>query len=734
MVKIKDEPHIKADGSIDLEEWLKHLETEHHYHSTQLIRNACVLSQLAGSHHATDTGESCLQQGLATAELLVDLDLDQETIAAAIVQDTVQFADLTVEDIEEQLGPQVGKLVAGVERMSELSNLRGFNPATANPNSIDNIRKMLLAMVDDVRVVLIKLADHLVVLRAVANLDDKFRRRVASETMQVYAPLANRLGLGAMKWEMEDLAFRILEPEQYKSIAKSLKARRVDRDRYKDLIVTTLKQALHDAGIQHAKISGRSKHIHSIYRKMQRKKVTIENIFDATAVRILVDNIEDCYHALGVVHHLWTPIKEEYDDYIIQPKENGYASLHTAVVGPEDKIFEVQIRTYEMHSAAELGVAAHWAYKEGAASTQSAHERKIAWLRDVMSWHREMAHSAGVPEELENQFLDDRIYVFTPNGDLVELPHKATPLDFAYQIHSQIGHRCRGAKVHGHIVPLTHTLKTGDQVEIITTREPKPSRDWINPNAGYLHTSRARAKVLHWFKQQNFAVNKKEGEDILEHELKKLHLPKPNIDELAKQFNLKTGDDFLAALGRGDIRLTQLIHRIAPVVKAETEIPALSKSTTIHLPGSGDVNVAGVGNLLTHYASCCHPVPGDPIIGYITIGHGISIHRQDCSNIHHLEEAYHERLLPVSWGEHATKVYPVTVNITASDRSELIHDITQLFSAERIRLNSMNTHSDHDKNTIYLKLTLQVSSLSDLSKILDKIKLVNGVLDVHRVE
>ena len=734
MVKVKDEPHIREDGSIDLDVWLKHLESEHHYKSTRLIHSALVLSQLAGDDHTTDTGESCLQKGLATAELLVDLELDEETISAAIIQDAVQFGELNVDDIEEQLGPEVAKLVSGVERMSELSTIRGFNPATAKPNTVDNIRKMLLAMVDDVRVVLIKLADHLVVLRACAHLDDKIRRQVATETVQIYAPLANRLGIGAMKWQMEDLAFHILEPITYKSIAKSLKERRMDRDRYKDLIVSTLKKAIPEAGIQHAEITGRSKHIHSIYSKMVRKKVGIENIYDATAVRILVDTVEDAYLALGIVHQLWEPIPEEFDDYINKPKENGYQSLHTAVVGPDDKAFEVQIRTYQMHELAELGVAAHWAYKEGTSKTLSSHERKIEWLRSVMSWHREIANSAGVSDELENQFLDDRIYVFTPTGDLMELPCGATPLDFAYAIHSGVGNRCRGAKVDGHIVPLTHILKTGDQIEILTMKEPKPSRDWMNPHAGYLKSSRARAKVLSWFKQQDFSVNRKEGDDILERECRKLHIPKPNLDELASVFNLKTGDDFLAALGRGDIRMTQIIHRITPPSKSEHEIPALTKTTAVHLPGAKDINVAGIGNLLTHYAKCCHPLPGDEIIGYITIGQGISIHRGDCSNILHLGEEYHERLLPVSWGDQQITLHPVTIKIDANDRSELLRDITNLFSHEKTRLNSINTQMDDKKNRMYLQLTLQINSLSELSKMMDKLKLINGVHDVQRVE
>lgn len=736
MVKVKEDPTRLSDGSIDLESWLNELEQKNPQLNHDLIRNACLLSQIAGMEMPTESGESCLQQGLAMAEILVDLDIDSETIAAAVVYDSVQYAELTIEDVEEHLGSKLAKLVSGVERMNAVNNLRGMS-RMHNRNQIDNIRKMLLAMVDDARCVLIKLAERLRVLRTIAPLPQHVKRSLAIEVKEIYAPLANRLGIGSIKWEMEDLAFRYLNPDKYKEIAKGLNSRRLDRDRYVTMIVETLEQALTEKGLKGFKVYGRSKHIHSIFRKMSRKNVPISEIYDATAVRVLVNSIDDCYIVLGVVHDLWQQIIIEFDDYIANPKPNGYKSLHTAVVGPEQKNFEVQIRTFQMHDEAELGVAAHWKYKEGTGFQKENHERKIDWLREVLEWQRELAQTGTDDDgELDEEFLDDRVYIFTPGGDVLDLPLGSTPLDFAYRVHSEIGHRCRGAKVDGRIVQLTHVLKTGEQVEVLTGKEARPSRDWLNPHLGYLKSSRAKAKIHHWFKLLNYDKNREEGAAILERELKRLDLKSDKLSEVAKSLNFKKKDDLLAALGRGDVRFAQILQRLPEAPKEEGRKNTIllknkveSKKTEY---ATGDVHIEGVGNLLTHIARCCQPVPGDDIIGYITTGRGISIHQKTCANILHANESQQNRLIEVTWGGNVSEGYKVDIIIHAYDRSGLLRDVTQLLTTEKANVYALSTNINKEENTAVIYLTLEVDGLEALSRLLDKLKQIQNITDVKR--
>lgn len=642
MVKVKEDPIRLSDGSIDLESWLSLLEINNPKLNLDLIRSACFLSHIAGNEMPTESGESCLQQGLAMAEILVDLDVDSETIAAAIIIDSVQYGELTIEDIAEHLGDNIAKLVVGVERMNAISNMRGMSRMQGR-HQIDNIRKMLLAMVDDARGVLIKLAERLRVLRAIAPLSTSIKRPIAIEIQEIYAPLANRLGIGTIKWEMEDLAFRYLNPDKYKEIAKGLKSRRLDRDRYVTLIVDTLNKDLDAKGLKDFKVYGRSKHINSIFKKMSRKNVPLNEIYDATALRVLVKDNDDCYSVLGVVHDIWQQILVEFDDYIANPKANGYKSLHTAVTGPENKAFEVQIRTYQMNDEAELGVAAHWKYKEGSGFQKENHERKIDWLREVLEWHKELAEGKVSKDNiLDDEFLDERVYIFTPEGDVLDLPKGSTPLDFAYRVHSEIGHRCRGSKIDGAMVQLTHQLQTGEQVEILTGNESRPSRDWLNPNLNYIKCSRTKAKIHHWFKQLDYDKNKDEGIAILERELKRLNLKFEKLAQISKDLNFKNKDDLMAALGRGDIKSTQILNRIQAKPKEVESIEQIqlknSKPIKADSYSTSDVQIEGVGNLLTHIAKCCQPVPGDEIIGYITTGRGISIHKQECLNIFHAND------------------------------------------------------------------------------------------------
>lgn len=731
MVRVKDTTPLASDGSIDVELWLHQLNCKGYLENLELIRSACTLSQLAGQDHATETGQTCLQQGLSMADLLADLEVDHDTLAAAIIFENVHYADLSIDDVEEQLGHNIAKLVKGIEKMSAMNNFQALNKYPQNKNQIDNIRKMLLAMVDDVRVVLIKLAERLCILRTAGHLSEAIRKQLATEAMEIYAPLANRLGIGAIKWEMEDLAFRYLHPEEYKAIAKGLKAKRLDRDNFVNGIVEQLNHQIRASGAQHFAVYGRSKHIHSIAKKMHRKNVALDEIYDATAVRILVDTEAQCYEVLGMVHTLWRQIPAEFDDYIFNPKPNGYQSLHTAVEGPEGRVFEVQIRTFHMHDLAEMGVAAHWKYKEGGVQQKESHERKIEWLRDVLAWHQEMATNKGVSDNIATEFLEDRVYVFTPDGDVLDLQQGVTPLDFAYHVHSDLGHRCRGAKINGHIVPLTYQLKTGDKVEVLTGKEIKPSRDWINPHLNYLKTARAKAKVLHWFKMQDYDDNVQDGKELLDKELKSLGIKSDKLNEVASALHFKKTDDLYANLGRGDIKLGQIINRLAPPEVSEQNVLKFVKQQKPEVSGS-DLRIEGVGNLLTFMARCCQPVPGDVVVGYITLGRGVSIHRQDCSNIIHASEKQKQRFLQVSWGVSTRENYVVDVLIKAFDRADLLKDVTALLSNEKAHVYALQTSSDKHENTAFLTLTVEIDGLNSLSRLLAKLEQIPNVIEARR--
>ncbi len=730
MVRIKEQTHILDDGSIDLNAWLEHLALKPHYVDNHQIHNACLLSQLTGQDQATESGFSCLQQGLAIAEILADLDVSQEALAAAILYDSVQFAELDIEDIREQLGDKTAKLVEGVERMGSIDMVRKLG-VSHHRSQMDNVRKMLLAMVDDVQVVLIKLAERLYVLRSAKRMPESFKQHIASEVMQIYAPLANRLGVGQIKWEMEDLAFRYLQPEKYKEIASGLSGKRLERERFVDETTTTLRDKVKQLGISESQVDGRAKHIHSIDKKMQRKNVDLSQIYDAIAVRVLVPTIEDCYKVLSVVHAEWDRIPEEFDDYIADPKPNGYRSLHTAVTSPEGRVFEVQIRTFQMHEEAELGVAAHWRYKEGVTGSMASHEQKIQWLRDVLAWQKEVTrHGADALEDHTTQFLEARIYVFTPNGDVIDLQRNSTPLDFAYSIHSEVGNRCRGAKVNDHIVPLTHTLNTGDKIEILTAKNGKPSRDWLNPHLGYVTSSRAKAKIMQWFKQQHYDKNVETGQAMFDREVRKLNVKEFKLDKIAKQLNYKKPNDMLAALGRGDLRHTQILAKLLQHTKPLTPVKHKPVKTT--RVRDDQIMVHGVGNLLTQTAKCCNPLPGDDIIGYITITRGVTIHRKDCPNILHSQEKQQKRLLSVSWGSKQTEAMRIDLMIQAYDRSGLLHDISSVLKQDHTDILALTVETDRDENTCYISVAIQLDDINHLSRVLDRLQQLSNVIDVKR--
>ncbi|EWS98012.1 GTP diphosphokinase [Pseudoalteromonas sp. SCSIO 43095] len=660
-------------------------------------------------------------------EILVELNLDADSLATAYLTPYYLNDVVSIDAVEEHLGNHVAVLLTGVSQMATISTLAHQGNGTVQ---VDNIRRMLLAMVEDVRAVVIKLAEQVCHLRNVKDAAEEERVIAAKETADIFAPLANRLGIGQLKWELEDLAFRYLHPDIYKNIAKQLDDKRLAREAYMADMVEQVKQRLHEAGIK-AEVYGRPKHIYSIYKKMVKKNYEFDQLFDIRAMRIVVERLQDCYGALGIVHTNWRHLNKEFDDYVATPKQNGYQSIHTVVFGPEGKTVEIQIRTHDMHQDAELGVAAHWMYKEGALPGRgSGYEQKISWLRKLLQWQEEVVDGSDLAQELKNQVVEDRVYVFTPRGDIFDLPLGATPLDFAYYIHSNVGHRCIGAKVFGKIVPFTHQLSTGDQVEILTQKQPNPSRDWLNPSLGYIKSSRARAKIHHWFKQLDRDKNLSAGKEILDNELQKLELTYKDLDPAIKRFNFRELDDLMVAIGAGDIRLNQMLNFITDRTEHEPVIRFKSPSKV-----TGDKNgivVDGVGSLMSHVARCCRPVPGDEIIGYITQGRGIAVHREDCDSFSNLKNKHPERVISVSWSDDISSSYALTIRIEASDRSGLIRDISSALANEKVNVLNMNVNTVDSTQTAIFVMQIEVHDLQGTNKVLSKLHQIEGVHSAKR--
>lgn len=746
MVKVRDDHPLTTDGQVDLESWLQKRHSQLDELDVAVLRRACEVSQQAearaiAAENIWSPYSSSFQTGLDMAVILADLKLDQDSLVAAVLYRAVREGKLALEAVQAQFGAAPAKLIDGVLKMAAIGAMLKPNPTAAlgqqASEQLDSVRKMLMALVDDVRVALIKLAERTCAIRAVKNADEQKRYKVAREVFDIYAPLAHRLGIGHLKWELEDLSFRYIEPDTYKRVAKMLDEKRVDREQYMERAIAAIKGALHEQGID-AKIDGRVKHIYSIWRKMQRKAIDFSQIYDIRAVRVMVAEVKDCYAALGVVHTLWKHIPKEFDDYIAMPKPNGYRSLHTAVVGPEGKVLEVQIRTQDMHEEAELGVCAHWHYKQGGKlSQETGYEQKIAWLRQVLDWHEELGDLSALADQLNREIHQERIYVFTPEGHVVDLQSGATPLDFAYGVHTQIGHRCRGAKVNGRIVPLTYQLKTGEQVEVLTVSSGTPSRDWLVPSLGYLKTSKARAKVQHWFKQQAKEENISVGRTLFEKEFHRVAVKIDDLDKLAQQVNLKNEEDLYAAIGAGDVRIAHVLTAAQKMLGHPNEAqPQLNLALNRHphesAPLKSDVVIRGVGNLLTHMAGCCQPVPGDEIIGYITVGRGVTIHRRDCNNVAHMQETATQRLIEVSWGAVSDQHYPVDVILDAYDRPGLLKDITMIVANEKVEVTRVNMTSNKGEGTIQMHLTIEVNGLETLGRVLGKLNQLPNVIEVSR--
>jgi GTP pyrophosphokinase len=696
-----------------------------------LIKRAYKVSKRAHRGQKRASGEPYIQHCLAVAGILIELEVPIPAVTAGLLHDTVEDTRVSLEHIKRDFGEEIASLVDGVTKLTQLPRVsrRGKAKkdvrATKGELAKETLRKTFLAMGDDVRVVVIKLADRLHNMRTLSHLPPHKHMRIAEETLEIFAPLANRLGIWQMKWELEDLAFRYVHSEEYKDIAAHVAERRVVREKALRAISIRLRSLLAKAGIQ-AEISGRPKHLYSIYRKMVRKDVPFDMVYDVRGLRIIVENESQCYLTLGVIHNEWKPIPGTFDDYIATPKDNFYQSLHTAVVYDDGGTLEAQIRTPEMHKNAEYGIAAHWHYKEGRMS-DDAFEQRVLWLRRLMEWRQDVDDATDFVDAMKSDVFDDRVYVFTPKGDIIDLPAGSTPIDFAYHIHTDIGHRCRGSKTNGKLVSLSHRLQTGDSVEILTTKRGGPSRDWLNPNLEMVKSQRARSKIRQWFRRRDRELNVSHGRLLLERELRRLGIEGITYEKIARDLGYSHVDDLLAAIGCGDVHLSKVA---AQVVEEDEEALELTKELVaepLTELAADEVAILGVSGLLTHLGRCCNPAPGDPIVGYITRGRGVTIHRQDCPNVLRIRDR--ERMVQVSWGK-SRQTYPVSVRIQAYDRDGLMRDVSTLVSNEGISMSSINLST---KNSLAIfDLVMLITDVTQLSRILNRLEALPNVLEARR--
>jgi GTP pyrophosphokinase len=678
-------------------------------------------------------GRPAIDQMVELLQILEALSADPITISCAIVHVAEQHNG-DISDIVAELPREVRRQL---DELRKLKHFESGSPTGATERSAEGLRRLLLALVKDVRVVLVDLAWQLVLMRRLRE-GSPGAEALARETMMIHAPLANRLGIWQLKWELEDLAFRHLDPVQYRRIADLVAEHRTERERFITTFMDKLSAALKDAGIR-SEVKGRPKHIYSIWKKMQRKGLDFHQLFDVRAVRVLVDDLPSCYSALGLVHTLWQPIPGEFDDYITTPKGNNYQSLHTAVANREGKAVEIQIRTHEMHEHAELGVAAHWRYKEGG-PTDPAFDAKIAMMRQLLDSPEDELDDQSLLDSFRSVTSEDRVYVLTPRGQVVDLSAGSTVLDFAYQVHTEVGHRCRGAKVNGRIVPLTQTVATGDRVEILTGKHPNPSRDWLNPKLGYIAGARARAKVRQWFKRESRDDNLRAGKEALEAEARRMSAELTRLKPALKRLHIKSLEDLYVAIGNGDLTTGQVFNAMDRARAAETAPQAedlVSRAPQRQRSGEpapvDDIVIEGVGNLMTSMARCCHPVPGDPVVGYVTRGRGVTIHREDCRQIVHWQAENSPRLLQVRWGEKPATRYAVQLMIRAFDRRDLIRDISTVLSTADVQVTDISSNLDETLDEVTIRLKVRVRDYEQLSELLSRLGSVHNVIEARRL-
>lgn len=706
------------------------------------IERAAYFAINAHEGQKRTSGEAYVNHTFAVAAIVHELGLDSDVVIAALLHDTVEDTDVTLLQLRKEFGSDVENLVNGVTKMEviqEFSDTETDQRKSKQEAKAESLRKMMLAMVDDVRVVLIKLCDRLHNMRTLGVVKPEKQKRVATETLEIFSPLANRLGVWQIKWELEDLSFRYIEPEIYKNIAKKLAERRVDRQSFIDGFIDSVDKQLKLDGID-ANIKGRAKHIYSIWTKMQKKGLEFEQLFDVRAVRILVDSVKDCYTALGSIHTNFTFIPGEFDDYIATPKENNYRSIHTAVIGPTGKVVEVQIRTHEMHEYNELGIAAHWRYKEGSTDNDQAVNNKILWLRQLLEWKDEVADASEFVDRVKDEVFEDRVYVFSPKGKVVDLSYGSTPIDFAYAIHTEVGHSCRGAKVNGKMVPLTYCLKTGEQVSIITAKSSGPSLDWLDPHKGYTRSRRARSRIQHWFRHEYRDETIAHGRHILERELERMNLSSVNYEQLATSLKADDAEEMFFRLVDGSIkpgRAAAMAQRLLKPSDRDDDDEQLEISFRGNKAANDDVkpadlSVDGVSDLMTNLAKCCMPVPGDKVLGFVTRGTGITIHREACPNIMYQQNNDRERVVQVNWGVDEERTYPMKVQISAFDRKGLLRDVSTVFADEKVNVLEMSTRTDAQNQSVLMEGLIEVTSIEAMSRILAKLDQLPNVMSVKR--
>jgi GTP pyrophosphokinase len=687
------------------------------------IEKAYHVAEKAHETQVRASGDAYVQHCLAVAMILNELHMPTPVLIAGLLHDTVEDTPLTLDEIRRDFGDEVAKLVDGVTKLAQLPRVskEGNTPIDRN---VESLRKTFLAMSEDIRVVLVKLADRLHNMRTLNYVKPEKQERIARETLEIFAPLANRLGIWRMKWELEDLSFRYTNPEEYRAIATQITEHLADREKMMERIIEQVRAALKENDLE-GEISGRPKHIYSIYKKMQRKGVDFEEVYDVRAVRVIVKDKPTCYYTLGIIHNLWKPVPGQFDDYIATPKDNLYQSLHTSVLYDDGRPLEVQIRTPEMHAAAEFGIAAHWRYKEGARRDE-AYEKHVEWLRRMMDWRQDVADASEFVDAMKRDVFQERVYAFTPRGDIIDLPAGSTPIDFAYHVHTAIGHRCRGAKVNGRLVSLDYRLKTGDQVEVLTAKQGGPSRDWLNPDLNLVKSQSAIQKIKLFFRRQEREKTIAQGRLLLDKELRRLGAPDYGPEMLAEKLGYDRPDELLYALGMGDVHGR---HIAAAVLEDETEEEQAQLPTAEprRETEADEITVVGTLGMFTRIAPCCNPLPGDPIVGFVTRGRGVTVHRQDCPNI--LRQREPERMIKVSWGQ-PQRTYPVPVRITAYDRPGLVQDISSIVSNERINMSSLNSQSKGTVATI--ELTMEISDISILPRVLARIEQLPNVIEAYR--